>query len=371
MYKEITITQTADTIEEAIDKACKQLGCRRDECSFEIIDRPRKSFFGLRFTPAKVRVSIQVPEEAEPVRETPKAPKAEKKQAPEPSKATASTDKVREKPQAPKPAAQDTKQKTERQPRPKRQAEKPQPMPAPAQPAPQADLPKDINQEKVAVALQYVKDIVVGMGMDVTVELKDSDDGIFIAIYGDDNLGTIIGRRGETLDAIQYLTGLATNRLEGDYLRVTVDCGDYRLKRQQNLIEMTQRMANQVLETNVTRTLDPMTPAERRIVHATVSEIEGVSSHSVGTDPGRRVVIKTPTSTSRRPRRSRRPRQQQDRDRQQSRRPRQQSQQRDNRSEQSDQRDRRREEPSRPSEAPTPKVVKEAPLYGKVDLDLE
>ena len=109
-----------------------------------------------------------------------------------------------------------------------------------------------------------------------------------------DGVGQIIGRRGDTLDSLQYLCSLVANRKGGDYLRVTVDCGDYRLRRRATLETLAKKLSAQVLKTGHSKSLEPMNPFERRIIHAAVSVIEGVSSASVGDEPNRRVVITLP-----------------------------------------------------------------------------
>jgi spoIIIJ-associated protein len=154
--------------------------------------------------------------------------------------------------------------------------------------------------EKEKLAREYLKDILTACGLTADYKVSREENGAYIDIEGE-GLGLIIGRRGETLDALQYLAGLVANRGEGDYLRLTVDCGEYRVKRRDTLEALAKRLAQQVLKTNTSKTLEPMNPFERRIIHATVSEIEGVSSSSVGEEPGRRVVITTPTARPGRP----------------------------------------------------------------------
>ena len=261
--------ETAKSVEAAIESACVFLGCTRDDCEFEIIDLPKKSFFGLKFQPAKVKVWCEVPDEKPQAAAKPAAP-------------------------APRP-----------QPEQKRPAPQAKPQPKPQAAAPRAVEPKPERREKPAdygdvsakelLAKQYVADIIAGMGLDNEVDAVREDGGICVKIAGK-GLGVMIGRRGETLDAIQYLTGLVVNRLEGDYVRITIDCGDYRVKRQETLQALATRVAEQVLKTDISKTLEPMNPFERRIIHSTVSEIEGVSSISVGEEPNRRVVITTPTA---------------------------------------------------------------------------
>lgn len=151
---------------------------------------------------------------------------------------------------------------------------------------------------KIQVAQQYVHDIVKAMGLDqITVTASQEENNVTLKINGDVS-GVAIGRRGETLDALQYLTGLASNRVEGDYLRVVIDSGNYRERRRNTLEQLAKKLAAAVIKTGRNTTLEPMNPYERRIIHATISEIEGVTSASVGEEPNRCVII---SSTNPRP----------------------------------------------------------------------
>ncbi|MDR2933583.1 MAG: protein jag [Oscillospiraceae bacterium] len=261
------IIETGKTVDAAIDSACEKLGCQREDCEWEIIDLPKKGFLGLKNVPAKVRVAIDIPEEksAAPVQavsaaKAPAAPAAAKQPA-APAGQISGEAKVQEKNRNDKPAGV-------------------------------------INQDKILLAKNYIGDILQKMGLDAQMIVSEEEGGVCINIDGK-GLGAIIGRRGETLDAIQYLTSLVANRIDGDYMRITIDCGDYRMKRKETLETLARKLASQVLKTNISRTLEPMNPFERRIIHATVSEIEGVSSISTGEEPNRRVVITSPTAKSR------------------------------------------------------------------------
>ena len=141
-----------------------------------------------------------------------------------------------------------------------------------------------------AKASEYIKTVMTKLGCEnVTVMAGVTENGIYLQLDGD-KLGVVIGRRGETLDALQYLTGLAANIGNG-YQKVTLNIGNYREKRSETLQSLAKRISAQVLSTGRSRTLEPMNPYERRIIHTAVQEIEGVVSHSVGEGSGRRVVI--------------------------------------------------------------------------------
>jgi spoIIIJ-associated protein len=151
---------------------------------------------------------------------------------------------------------------------------------------------------KGQIAVAYVKTILENMGIDNELELREEKENAFIDVLGEVS-GTVIGRRGETLDAIQYLASMSANRGTRDYFRVTLNCNGYREKREEILKALATRLSNTVLKSGGSSTLEPMNPYERRIIHATVSEIAGVSSKSIGDEPYRRVVI-TSTSAPRR-----------------------------------------------------------------------
>ncbi|MBR5523759.1 MAG: protein jag [Clostridia bacterium] len=142
-----------------------------------------------------------------------------------------------------------------------------------------------------AAAKAYLEQVLAGMGVDgFTISVTEQDNGCVITLDGE-NLGFIIGRRGETLDALQYLTSLVANRADNAYYRVTLDIGNYREKREQALVALARRLGGQTARTGRRNSLEPMNPYERRIIHTTVQDMEGVISWSVGTDPNRHVVI--------------------------------------------------------------------------------
>lgn len=142
------------------------------------------------------------------------------------------------------------------------------------------------------VAQAYLVTVLKNMGMaDPVVTVKEDEESCNLTVEGE-NLGFIIGRRGETLDALQYLVSLVANRVrENEYLRVTIDVGNYREKRKQSLEDLAHRMAKQASKTGRRHSLEPMNPYERRIVHTAVQDIEGATSWSVGSEPHRHVVI--------------------------------------------------------------------------------
>lgn len=157
----------------------------------------------------------------------------------------------------------------------------------------------EYDPSKAEIAADYIKNILSCMDIEAELKVTENEDGVLIDIEGD-TTGAVIGRRGETLDSLQYLAGMAANRNDKDYYRVTLDCCGYRERRKEALEELARKISKSVLRTGRTTTLEPMNPYERRIIHAAVSEIEGVTSKSAGEEPYRKVVI---SSVSGRPER--------------------------------------------------------------------
>ncbi len=148
-----------------------------------------------------------------------------------------------------------------------------------------------LETEKVKNAQKYLAKILTALGLEgFTIETKVNGDTVVLDIVGD-KLGVVIGRRGETLDSLQYLTILASNKAEESYCRISVDCNGYRAKRKETLEALAVKTANRVLRQGRRITLEPMNPYERRIIHSKVAEIEGVYSNSIGEEPFRKVVI--------------------------------------------------------------------------------
>ena len=142
-----------------------------------------------------------------------------------------------------------------------------------------------------AAAESYLRSVLEAMGVeDYTIDVTEKDNHCTITLDGE-NLGFIIGRRGETLDALQYLIGLVANRADSAYYRVTLDISNYREKREQSLVSLARRLGGQTARTGRRHSLEPMNPYERRIIHTTVQKMEGVISWSVGSDDRRHVII--------------------------------------------------------------------------------
>ena len=146
-------------------------------------------------------------------------------------------------------------------------------------------------ESPAGVAKAFLGELTKLMGVDVTIDMGTDPEGNVYGFIQGDTLGILIGRRGETLDALQYLTSLKVNRGRESYTRVTLDTENYRAKREDTLIRLANRMANRALRTGRKVSLEPMNPYERRIIHFALQQNEGVTTHSEGDEPNRHVVI--------------------------------------------------------------------------------
>ncbi len=257
----------AATIEEARKMALENLHAPVEaDVKVEIVTFPKKKVLGL-FGGADAQVKASYDDGVEEKKE---APKKEKKPAPQ------------------KEAKAENKKKPEnKKPQPKKEAKKEAPK---KEAAPAVDLSGIEAKETPATA--YLKSILEGMGFSgVSVTAKETDEDIYFEITCEEDYGNIIGRRGETLDALQYLTRLFVNRAEDNNKRVALNVGDYRARREETLKALAKRQANRVLKYGRSTALEPMNPYERRIIHTAIQEVEGVTSHSVGEGDRRRVVI--------------------------------------------------------------------------------
>lgn len=284
MIKEIIATGV--DANAAIESGALLLGLPREEVQFEIIDLPRKGgFLGLKKLPAKVRVWVELPDEKPARSEKPRRQEAPKKEQKSENKPAAPKAEKSARSEKPAPRAEKT-EKPERQPR----AEKPAKAEA-DKPAPVEIEPTEEVRAKVEKAAAYVTEILKAMGLtDFTLTPRYYEENVRLQLAGE-QIGSVIGRRGETLDAIQYLASLVANRGEGEYIRLSIDSGNYREKRARTLEALARKLANQAVRTGRSITLEPMNPYERRIIHGAVSTVKGATSSSTGVEPNRRVVI--------------------------------------------------------------------------------
>lgn len=301
-----TYEASAKTVEEAIAAGLEALGVSISDVTVDVLDEGSKGLFGLFGSRlAKVRLTVKEPEE------DPLAALAEEKPARKPARKPAEKKPASEK-KEPRPAAEKKPAPEKKEPRepkaprqPKPKAEKPEkpaeekkPLPpkAPAKPIEKpvvTMLENDQVQADSAAgkAQAFLKELTHLMGVEVDVAVgNDAEGNVFVQMTGD-TLGILIGRRGETLDALQYLTSLKINRGQENYTRVTLDTENYRAKREDTLIRLANRMANRAVKTGRKVSLEPMNPYERRIIHSALQANEAVDTHSEGDEPNRHVVI--------------------------------------------------------------------------------
>ncbi len=251
-------TAKGKTIDEAVANGLEKLGLERDDVSIEVLETPEKGFLGIGATPAVVKITYDgvapVIEDAAPAEvEDKKAAKAAEKAA-----------------KAAEKAAEKAAKTAEKQ---KKSAKKGE----------SACLP--------ANSVEFVTEMIRLMGYDdVTVDSSVDENGLSITLGGE-NAGSLIGHRGETLNAIQYLVSLFENRSSEDYERVNFDILGYREKRKATLEKLARRMAVQAVKTRRNVYLDPMPNYERKIIHSSLQDFVGVNTYSTGSEPNRKVVI--------------------------------------------------------------------------------
>jgi len=234
------------TIEEATEKALAQLSLERDEVQLEILERGKGGFLGIGAVPAVVRVSYEAPDE-----EAPKAPKAPKTEKPQP--------KADQKPEGAKVV----------KPRPRRMAE----------------------GEQAVATEAFLQGLLERMGVEADMEISPREGGGLNIELSGAGIGAVIGRRGETLDAIQHLTNYVVNRGNDKRSHINVDAENYRAKREDSLVRLAQKMAEKAIKYKRSMALEPMNSYERHIIHTALQDYEGVTTSSTGAEPNRRVVV--------------------------------------------------------------------------------
>lgn len=244
------IDVTGKTEEEAIRAALSQLGLERDDVSVEILERSKSGFLGIGSSPAKVRVSYELDVAEEP--EVPQAKPAEKKP-------------VEKKPEG-----------------------KPEPAPEkqPEQPAAPVSETEDADRIRA-----FLTGLLEHMDCRAQVKVYEEEKNRYKVILEGQRLGALIGRRGETLDAIQQLTNYAVNSGRDKRVRIHVDAENYRAKREQSLESLANKVAGKVLKYRRSVTLEPMNAYERHVIHAALQDEPGVTTYSIGSEPNRRVVV--------------------------------------------------------------------------------
>lgn len=247
------VEKWGNTEEEAIELALVDLKLSREDVIIEVLEESNKGFLGIGKKLAKVRVSKK---DNSKIKEAAKEIKEE-------IKAEVKTEaKIKE----------ISKEKKER------------------------EVSKELNVQEIGTevetpALDFLKDMIDKMGIDVEVSARENKDGeIHIDINGKDS-ACVIGKRGQTLDAIQYLTRVVVNRDEENYTKIVVDAGEYRAKREATLAKLAKRLADKVIRTGKPVKLEPMSPYERKIIHSALQNHKKVTTRSEGKEPYRRVVI--------------------------------------------------------------------------------
>ena len=284
---EKTIVTSGKTIEAAVEAACAQLGLTRDDISYQVLALPKSGFLGLGAQPAKVEVTYEAPD---PVPEAPKvalssASRSKPKAKPAPEKKP--EPKVEAKVEAPKPQpvkeAPKAEKKPERKPEPKAEAPK-----APKEPKVYPVAEEGSVEQKIE---QFLKGLLEHMGSNAVPHAVKAEGNTYkVDLVGDD-LGYLIGRRGDTLDALQHLANYTVNRGVEGHIRISVDAEEYREKREDSLRRYARKKAQQVLKARRRTTLEPMNAYERHVIHAALQDMENITTHSTGTEPNRRVVI--------------------------------------------------------------------------------
>ena len=293
---EKTIVTTGKTIDLAIEAALTQLGLDRDSVSVQVISQAKAGFLGFGAQPARVQVTYEVPD---PAPEKPKSalgsasrskPKAKPvvEAKPEPVKPAAAPAKV-EAPKAPKQekkaekAAEKTEKKVEKAE--KKVEKKAEPK---AEPKVYAAAEAGSVEEKIEV---FLKGLLEHMGSTAVPHAVKVDERTYkVELVGED-LGYLIGRRGDTLDALQHLANYSVGRNVEGHIRINVDAEDYREKREDSLRRYARKKAQQVLKNRRRTTLEPMNAYERHVIHAALQDMDNVTTHSTGSEPNRRVVI--------------------------------------------------------------------------------
>ena len=277
---EKTMVATGKTIDLAIEAALTQLGMDRDSVSVQVLQQAKSGFLGIGAQPAKVEITYEAPDPA------PRAalssasrskPKAKKPEAPKAEPV---------KPAAPK---QETKPEPKKETKPERKSEPKKEAPkAPKEPKVYAPAEAGSVEEKIET---FLKGLLEHMGSQaVPHAVKGEGNTYDVELVGED-LGYLIGRRGDTLDALQHLSNYTINRGVEGHIRINVDAEDYRAKREDSLTRYARKKAQQVLKARRRTTLEPMNAYERHVIHAALQDMDNITTHSTGTEPNRRIVI--------------------------------------------------------------------------------
>ena len=302
-----SIEMTAKTTEDAISAGLQELGVSLSEVKVDILEEGSKGLFGLFGSrPAKVRLTLTEEDAADEVHEIfanslgeakeekQEAPKPEQK-AEAPKKPAAPKPRSEKKPQEPKPEIATAEAPAK--PVKKAEAKKAEPKKAEPKKAEPKSVREVVPAEKLdpatlaGKAQDFLSNVTRLMGVETQVHMNTDEEGFLHADLQGDTSGILIGRRGETLNALQHLTSLYINKGKSDYTRVTLDTENYRARREDTLIRLANRYANRAVKTGRRVSVEPMNPYERRIMHSALQENELVDTHSEGEEPNRHIVI--------------------------------------------------------------------------------
>ena len=242
-----TLEKSARTEDAAIAAALKELGLDRDDVSVEILERAKSGFLGFGASPAVIRVSYEVPDEPEVVKEP--------EIVVEPKKA----EKASEKQSAPEVSA--------------------------------AESVEEKEDGEYAAIREFLSGLLERMGVKAEMEFSHRENGGINVNLSGRNMGAIIGRRGETLDAIQHLTNYAVNKGSDKHMHVSIDAESYRSKREESLTKLAEKMAEKAIKYKRSMALEPMNSYERHVIHTALQNYNGVTTNSTGVEPNRRVVV--------------------------------------------------------------------------------
>lgn len=282
---EKTMIATGKDFDSAVQAALEQLGLDQESVSVKLLERAKAGVFGIGARPCKVEVTYQAPDpDPAPAlsaasRSRPKKPAVPAQEAPQ--------KKPVPEPPAPKPAQPPLAAAP-----PVRQARQPEEKPREPRPVPPVPVYAPAEPGSVEERIeQFLRGLLEHMGSHAVPHAqKTQEESYRVELIGE-NLGMLIGRRGETLDAIQHLANYAVNRTSEGRVRITVDAEDYRVKREESLRRYARKKAQQVLKQRRRTTLEPMNAYERHVIHAALQEMENITTYSTGTEPNRRVII--------------------------------------------------------------------------------
>lgn len=305
-----SIEKSAKTVKEAVRLGLEELNCDSADVDIEVLEMGSPGIFGMFGKPAKVRLTRKKPDKDFEIemptlsldnssagRRNRSEKNQKKKETREPREARnerqEGEEEAAEKPASPKPERK-SKPRARRE-KDNREAAKPaenseKPSVESVEEEPFVATPEEQLSESALKASTFISELTEKMGAPVTMEIQETPEQLRVKMAGD-NISMLIGRRGETLDSVQYLTSLCVNRGREDYLRVSLDTENYRAKREEALRKLAVRMANRARKTGKRVALEPMNPYERRILHSALQNEPDVTTHSEGEEPYRRVII--------------------------------------------------------------------------------